>query len=135
MYRMKRIARFVLAGCAVLVFPLVAFSASPELFLADQPEVYLAIDKLDGLGQLPGLMTSDRGREAREVAREAGKVENVEDSFTEGMLQFIGMDGTPAMDIRPRAGFEYSRNGVAPPNSQGLQFPDGTGFRGGGFFR
>ncbi|MGZ8460267.1 MAG: hypothetical protein ACXWW2_07550, partial [Candidatus Deferrimicrobiaceae bacterium] len=51
----------VLAACIVLTVPSVAFSAGPEIFLLEEPESYLVIDKLEGLGILPGLMTGDRG--------------------------------------------------------------------------
>jgi hypothetical protein len=135
MCRVNRFALFVLAGCAVMAVPRVASSASPEIFLTDQPEVYLAIDKLEGFGLLPGLMTDDRGLDAREVAREAEKVEDTDDPFAEGMLQFLRLEGVPRMDFLLRAGPEYSRHGEVPPNAQGLPLPNGTGFRVGGFFR
>jgi hypothetical protein len=51
----------------LLALPAVALPASPEIFLQEEPETYLVIDKLEGMGFLPGLMTGDRGLEAREV--------------------------------------------------------------------
>ncbi|MCL5884143.1 MAG: capsule assembly Wzi family protein [Deltaproteobacteria bacterium] len=132
---MKSFSLVVLVLCAVVALPLAAFPASPEIFLADEPEIYLLIDKLEGYGLLPGLMTDDRGLEAREVAREAVKAVDVEDPFAEGMLQFLRLEGTPRMDFRLRAGFEDSRHGEISPNSQGLPIQKDWAFRLGGFFR
>ncbi|MDH3384211.1 MAG: hypothetical protein OEM42_09145 [Deltaproteobacteria bacterium] len=58
---MSRIA--ALAVWMILAFPAVALSAGPEVFLKEEPETYLIIDKLEGIGFLPGLMTDDRGLE------------------------------------------------------------------------
>ena len=87
------------------------------------------------MGLLPGLMTGDRGLEARELAREAEKIGDFEDSFTAGMVRFLILEGMPCLDFRLHAGPVYSRNGDVPPNSQGLLIPDGAGLRAGGFFR
>ena len=56
-----------------------------------EPETYLVIDKLEGMGFLKGLLTGPRGFEAQEVAREAERDEETEDPFTLGMLRFLQM--------------------------------------------
>ena len=61
------------AAWAICTFPAVALSAAPDLFLAEEPESYVLVDKLVGTGLLPDLMTVDRPLEARAVAREARK--------------------------------------------------------------
>ena len=68
-------------------------AAGPGIFLQAEPEDYILIDKLQGLGLLPGLMTGTRGLEAREVALEAGKEKNVGDPFVDGMLRFLQLEG------------------------------------------
>ncbi|PJB31212.1 MAG: hypothetical protein CO109_11245 [Deltaproteobacteria bacterium CG_4_9_14_3_um_filter_65_9] len=47
--------------CVLLVLPAAASAAGPEIFLRDEPEEYVLIDKLQGLGLLPALMTGTRG--------------------------------------------------------------------------
>src|SRR3990172_8432714 len=131
---MKSFTLVVLVLCAILALPLAAFSASPEIFLVDEPESYLLIDKLQGLSLLPALMTGDRGLEAREVSREAANAEEIEDPFVNGMLRFLRLGGEPEWDFRLRAGFESSRDGRVPPNAQGLPVSRDGGLRTGGFF-
>ena len=110
-------------------------AAGPEIFLRDEPEDYVLIDKLQGLGLLPGLMTGTRGLEAREVALEAGKEGNVGDPFVDGMLRFLQLEGARDLDFRIGGGLGYSNDGYIPPNAQGVPVPDGTGYRVNGFFR
>lgn len=112
-----------------------ALSASPEIFLLEEPENYLVIDKLDGLGVLPGLMTGSRGLEAREVAREAGKAEETWDPFVDGMARYLTVGAGSKLDFRLRAGLEYSGDGLIPPNAQGLPISKKGGIRAGGFLR
>ena len=110
-------------------------AAGPEIFLRDEPEDYVMIDKLQGLGLLPGLMTGTRGLEAREVALEAGKEGNVGDPFVDGMLRFLQLEGARDLDFRIGGGLGYSNAGYVPPNAQGVPVPDGAGYRVNGFFR
>ena len=134
-WRMRRLILATLAWIAAVASPAIVFPASPEIFLVAQPENYIVIDKLEGMGLLPGLMTSDRGLEAREVALEAEKKGDVEDPFAADMLRFLKLEGIPCMDFRLHAGPVYSRNGEVPPNLQGLPIQDGSGLRAGGFLR
>ena len=97
--------------CVLLVLPAASPAAGPEIFLRDEPEEYVMIDKLQGLGLLPGLMTGTRGVEAREVALEAGKEGNVEDPFVDGMLRFLQLEGAMRLDFRVGGGFGYSNAG------------------------
>lgn len=93
------------------------------------------IDKLQGLGLLPALMTGTRGLEAREVALEAGKEGNVGDPFVNGMLRFLQLEGARDLDFRIGGGLGFSNEGYIPPNAQGVPVPDGAGYRVNGFFR
>ena len=132
---MARFGSIALAVWILLVLPATALSATPEIFLQEEPESYLIIDKLQGFGLLPALMTGDRGLEAREVSREAGNADEIEDPFVNGMLRFLRLGGDPDWDFRLRAGLEYSRDGRVPPNAQGLPVSKDDGLRTGGFFR
>src|SRR3990170_4970305 len=105
----------LLAVWIILALPAVALSASPEIFLQEEPETYLVIDKLEGMGFLPGLMTGDRGLEAREVSREAEKAEGAGDPFVDGMLRFLRLGAARRHDFRLRAGLEHSGDGRVPP--------------------
>lgn len=124
-----------LAGCVLLAFPAAALSAGPEIFLLEEPESYLVIDKLEGMGILPGLMTGDRGLEAWAVAQQAGTAEETGDPVVDGMVRFLRTSYEHEIDLRVRAGIEYSRDGRDPPNAQGLPVPKDGGSRTGGFFR
>lgn len=119
----------------LLALPAVALSASPEIFLQEEPETYLVIDKLEGMGFLPGLMTGDRGLESREVAREAEKEEGSGDPFVHGMLRFLRLGVARRYDFRLRVGLEHSGDGRVPPNAQGWPVAEEGGIRAGGFFR
>lgn len=125
----------VLVVWILLALPAVALSASPEIFLQEEPETYLVIDKLEGMGFLPGLMTGDRGLEAREVAREAEKAEGAGDPFVDGMLRFLRLGAARRYDFRLRVGLEHSGDGRVPPNAQGWPVAEDGGIRAGGFFR
>ena len=114
---------------------MVASPAGPGIFLRDEPEVYVLIDKLQGLGHLPGLMTGTRGLEAREVGLEAGKEEDVEDPFVDGMIRFLQLEGAKDFDFRIGGGLGYSNATYIPPNAQGIPVPDGAGVGVNGFFR
>jgi len=130
-------SRFVacVIGIFLLFLPMLSPAAGPEIFLRDEPEEYVMIDKLQGLGFLPGLMTGTRGLEAREVALEAAKEGNVEDPFVDGMLRFLQLEGAMDLDFRIGGGLGYSNEGSIPPNAQGVPVPDGAGYRVNGFFR
>jgi hypothetical protein len=123
------------AACFSLAFPVAASSAGPEIFLQEEPETYLVIDKLEGMGFLPGLMTGDRGLEAGEVAAEAEKALGAGDPFEDGMLRFLMLGAAKRHDFRLRAGLEHSGDGRVPPNAQGFPVPEDGGIRAGGFFR
>jgi hypothetical protein len=125
----------VFAVGIVLTVSSVALPAGPEIFLQEEPETYLVIDKLEGLGLLPGLMTGDRGLEAREVAREADKIEGTGDPFPDGMLRFLHLGAARRYDFRLRVGLEDSGDGRVPPNAQGWPVAEDGGIRAGGFFR
>ena len=130
---MPRIA--ALAMWMILAFPAVALPAGPEIFLLEEPESYLVIEKLEGLGILPGLMTGDRGLEGREVAKEAQKAYGTTDPFEDGMLRFLILGAEHRFDFRVRAALEHSGDGRVPPNAQGIPVPKAGGGRVGGFFR
>jgi hypothetical protein len=124
----------VLVG-VLLSLPMSSPAAGPGIFLRDEPEDYVIIDKLQGLGLLPGLMTGTRGLEAREVALEAGKEELIGDPFVDGMLRFLRLEGARDFDFRIGGGLGYSNDGYIPPNAQGVTVPDDAGYRVNGFFR
>lgn len=128
--------RFALVALwTIPAIPDAAFPAGPEIFLREEPETYLVIDKLEGMGFLPELLTGDRGLEALEVAREAEKAGTAGDPFTDGMIRFLQLGGRKRHDFRLRAGFEHSRVGRVPPNAQGLPVLKNGAVRAGGFFR
>ena len=110
-------------------------AAGPGIFLRAEPEDYVIIDKLQGFGLLPGLMTGTRGLEAREVALEAGKEAQIGDPFVDGMLRFLQLEGARDFDFRIGGGVGYSNAGYIPPNAQGVPVPDGAGYGVNGFFR
>jgi len=107
--------------CVLLLLSTPTSAAGPEIFLRDEPEEYVMIDKLQGLGLLPGLMTGTRGLEAREVALEAGKEGNVEDPFVDGMLGFSSSKARWPSISGSGAGWG-TRTPVHPPNGQGVRF-------------
>lgn len=124
------------AVCIALLFlSSPSLPAGPEIFLRDDPEAYVLIDKLQGLGFLPGLMTGTRGLEAREVALDAGKEGSTGDPFVDGMVRFLQLEGARNADFRIGAGLGYSSDGEIPPNGQGVPVPEGMGYRANGFFR
>ena len=108
--------------CVILSLPLVSPAAGPGIFLRAEPEDYVIIDKLQGLGLLPGLMTGTRGLETREVALEAGKEGNVGDPFVDGMLRFLQLEGARDFDFRIGGGLGYSNAGYPPPTRKASRF-------------
>src|SRR3972149_5573527 len=109
----------ILAVWIILALPAVALPAAPQIFLQEEPETYLVIDKLEGTGFLPGLMRGDRGLEAREVSPEAEKAEGGDDPFVDGMLRFLRLGAARRHDFRLRAGLEHFGDVLVPPHAQG----------------
>jgi len=133
---MARAREYAFLALVLMALPAVSFSAGPEIFLREDPELYLAIDKLQGMGLLPEIMTGDRGLDVSEVAREARKAEDAAwDPFVAGMIRFLQLDAAREFDFRLRAGLSYSGDGQIPPNAQGFPVPKGGGAQAGGFFR
>jgi hypothetical protein len=133
--RVPRSPIVALAVWMILAFPAVALPAGPEIFLLEEPETYLIIDKLEGLGIMPALMTGTRGLEAREVSREAEAVEGTGDPVVDGMVRFLRLGYETEFDLRLRVGLENSGDGHVPPNAQGWPVAEDGGVRAGGFFR
>src|SRR4030065_640292 len=133
---MARMREYAFLALVFLALPAVSFSAGPEIFLREDPELSLAIDKLQGMGLLPEIMTGDRGLDVSEVAREAKKAEDAAwDPFVAGVIRFLELGAAQEGDFRLRAGLSYSEDGRIPPNEQGFPVPKGGGAQAGGFFR
>ena len=111
-----------LLAFVLLVLPTAAMPAGPEIFLRDEPEDYVMIDKLQGLGLLPGLMTGTRGLEAREVALAAGKEGHVEDPFVDGMLRFLQLEGAMDLDFRIGGAWGTRTPSTCPPTRKASRF-------------
>ncbi|MDX1814499.1 MAG: capsule assembly Wzi family protein [Thermodesulfobacteriota bacterium] len=98
-----------------------------DLFLNDEPEVYAAIEKLNALGYLPGLLANTRPysiRAVRAAVRQARPVA-APGGFEMGLLQWVASYVAPKQMERLTAGGAFSDTRFTPPNNEGIPTPDG----------
>ena len=117
----------VLAGIATLV-PAPAHAA--DLFLTGEREIYLAVDKLNAMGQLPGFLANTR---PYSVAAVRAALENNAAGqgigFDAQLARWVSYATKPTFLVRGTAGLEADEKRETRPNEGGIPTPKGVSGR------
>lgn len=119
------------AVCALLAA--IALCSGPagaaDLFLADEPEIYAAIDKLNASGYLPGFLANARPyslQAVRAAARSASRA-GLPEGFDGEMLRWLAAYAGPKEMGRVTAAATWADARAVPGNNEGIPRPDGWG--------
>jgi len=117
-------------SCTLVVL-LSLFLVSPvpaaDLFLADEPEVYAAIEKLSALGYLPGLLANTRPYSLPAVRKATHSVSLIASpgGFEGDLLRWVASYVAPKEMGRLTAAGAFSDARFTPANSEGIPTPNG----------
>ncbi len=98
-----------------------------DLFLSDETEVYAAIDKLNALGRLPGLLANTRPYSVRGIRAAAGSGLRAAsgEGFETEMLRWLAAYVKPNQMGRITVAGAFSDVRYVPSNGGGIPVPDG----------
>ncbi len=118
--------RFPRALAALLVLLLVSPAPAADLFLADEPEVYAAIDRLSALGYLPGFLVNTRPYSAGAVRTAVSAPRAIAPEGFDGEL-FRWLAGYVAARQMGRitGAVAHSDSRFTPGNNEGIPVPEG----------
>jgi Capsule assembly protein Wzi len=119
--------RFACALAVLLSLFLVSPVPADDLFLNDEPEVYAAIDKLNALGYLPGMLANARPYSLTAVRAATDTMTRFAspDAFEGNLLRWVASYVAPKETGRLTAAGAFSDAGFTPPNNEGIPLPDG----------
>lgn len=117
--------------CAAVLALAAAAAPAParaaELFLAAEPEIYAAVDKLNASGVLPGVLANTRPYSVaavRAAAAEALKASRAGD-FDAELLRWVAYYTAPKELARATFGASRSDGRFTPANNDGIPTPEG----------
>jgi len=129
-------ARFPFPSAAVL-FALLALAAAPahpaDLDLVEEREVYVALDKLNAMGLLPGFLANTRPYDMQAVRAAAGDVQWAGMAVPESVAdlgRWVAWRSSHANMVRGQLSAGYSREPRVEENSGATRTPDGYSIRG-----
>ena len=113
----------------VFLFLLLLPSAAPcaDLFLAEEPEVYAAIDKLNALGFFPRFPANTRPYPIQAVRSAAGSAFRLApaEGFETDLLRWLSAYVSPKQMGRLTGAAAHADSRIVPPNSEGIPVPKG----------
>lgn len=124
---------WVLAGLVLFAGALAPASAcAADLFLAGEREVYLAVDKLNAMGRLPGFLANTRPYSVAAV-RAALDNNNAAasqgDGFDAQLARWVSHATKPTLLVRGTVGVEADEKRETRPNEGGVPTPKGVSGR------
>ena len=120
----------LLAVLAVLVL----FSAparAADLFLVGEREIYLAVDKLNGMGLLPGFLANTRPYSVAAVraALDNNAAASQSVGFDAELARWVTYATKPTLLVRGTAGLEWDEKSETRANEGGIPTPKGASAR------
>lgn len=120
-----------------MLFALLALAAAParsaDLDLVEEREIYIALDKLDAMGMLPGFLANTRPYDLQAVRAAAGGVQwsglAVPESVAD-LGRWVAWRSSRANMVRGQLSAGYSREPRVEENSGATRTPDGYSIRG-----
>src|SRR5512140_170707 len=116
------------AGTAAIV-PAPAHAA--DLFLTGEREIYLAVDKLNAMGQLPGFLANTRpySTAAVRAALDNGSAARQGTGFDAQLARWVTYATKPTLLVRGAAGIEADEKRETRANEGGIPTPKGVSGR------
>jgi hypothetical protein len=108
-----------------------------ELSLAAEPELSVAIDKLNARGRFPGFAAGTRPYALRAVraAVDNALAGRVGDPFDEELLRWVAWYAAPKGDLRVDGALSLAERRTVPPDAEGVPRPNGASLAAGAGFR
>ncbi|GAB4246783.1 MAG: hypothetical protein OHK0028_24310 [Deltaproteobacteria bacterium] len=124
------VAIALLAGAAITAAIAPAPAGAADLFLTGERELYLAVDKLNAMGHLPGLLANTRPYSAAAVraALDNNAVSGGTD-FDARLARWVSYATRPARMVRGGAGIEADEKRETRANEDGVPTPKGISGR------
>lgn len=126
MKRFKNVAAVFIFTVATGLSPVARLEAA-DLFLNDEPELYEAIDKLNALGYLPGILANTRPYSVQAIrnAAQAASRTIPAGTFEGDLLRWVAAYTTPKDMARLTATGSHAEARFVPANNQGIPRPEG----------
>ncbi len=109
-----------------------ATARAADLFLSDEPEIYVAIDKLNAAGHLPGFLANTRpySMQAVRAAADAASLTSHPEGLDGELLRWLASYSAPKTMGRVTAAAAYSDARLEPSNNEGIPRPGGWSAQG-----
>ena len=127
---------FILAALALVLFAGAAVLApapahAADLFLTGEREIYLAVDKLNAMGQLPGFLANTRPYSVAAVraALDNNAAAGQGIGFDAQLARWVTYATKPTFLVRGTAGLEADEKRETHPNEGGIPTPKGVSGR------
>jgi hypothetical protein len=118
--------------CRLLFLAVAVLAAAPparaaELFLVDEREIYLALDKLNAMGAFPGFLANTRPYDMKAVRAALDNNPAVLESSNSGSLlaRWVALYSKDAATLRGTASLSWSGNGADQDTNDGVPTPEG----------
>jgi len=116
---------FLLLAAAAVPAP----SRAAELFLAEEPEIYAVVDKLNASGALPGFLANTRPYSVQAVraAADVALRESPPAGFDAELFRWLAYYTAPRGTGRVTLAVSRSNERFTPANNEGIAIPEGWG--------
>lgn len=125
-----RAAAIIAVAAAAVSAPAPGPARAADLFLTGEREIYLAIDKLNAMGRLPGFLANTRPYSAAAVR--AALYDNAAGQgtgFDAQLARWVAYATRPALLVRGTSGLEADEKRGTRPNEGGVPTPKGISSR------
>lgn len=126
--RGARFLAVLLTVLSVFTGPAASPSCAAELYLDDEREIYLALDKLNGMGVLPGFLANTRPYDMRAVRAAVRNTPwsglNVSESAA-SFGRWVAFQAEPSAMARGTVSLSYSGDRTVEENAGGIPTPEG----------
>ncbi len=130
---MSRKRKSVIAvSLSVLLGAVVAPAFAADLHLVNEREIYVALDKLNAMGLLPGFFANTRPYDMQEVRKAVGDVHwsgLAVDESTAELGRWVVYQASPAGMLRGGITLSWSDHRRVEENNEGVPTPDGSSAR------
>jgi hypothetical protein len=121
------LAILIATALAILAGGVLRPAVAAELFLVDEREFYLALDKLNAMGALPGFLANTRPYDMKAVrdALDNNSLTAQSPVFESGLAQWLALYAKNRAVVRGTASLSWSDRGTDRENNDGVTTPDG----------
>lgn len=126
--RVTRFLATLVVAFSVFLGPVASPARAADLYLDDEREIYLALDKLNAMGRLPGFLANTRPYDMRAVraAIDNAPRTGFGDSQTDDSLaQWVALYAKDTAVLRGTASLSWAERSTVPGNNGGTRVPEG----------